>query len=800
MQNAVYRASAPAALTLLSSDSSSEEGSEFDATSQPEHEETPGGIPPSRANTPEGRLVEAAGETKRDREELNPALQQSIFLVGVLDILRVDVDGSRKGGEEFPLLQVRASGTRVEMVQRMYDTSVGMVLQSVEIEDLLHGGTAPECRFLARSFLAAREDLDRSKSEEAQALEALEKESGWKEVDDEGGSGRTARAESEKGREGTEKEPGDDSKRRERAKGARPPRADNGNRGAEAESGGTRSGGEGGPKRDAGESARSRGKEEAAGISITEKAEKGMQSPRSPAGEVEKLDGDDFYDAASTLSRSDSSRSGRSARSGRSPSLGPRTVSSHGSIYFDAPEGGASPRGRRLELLPPSFKESGILELEEKEDEEETGGKESTFVKVVAIMRQTQSPEYRGVDTKVVLDMATLDFFLNRPTVLALMDFAEQITEPPKGEKSGAGALDKGKEKVGGEEERQHEGRGDEGADIKEGTAKGESKETAKGGTEGGEITGTVVSKIEPAALEGATSAEKPAVISGLLGHGKSRVVFGLEVRMQRVQVVLNQDQGGTPLAVLAMLDLSNEVRVFPSSFAVKAELGSLRISDARLGEGHPYGEMFGMQSAAGGSFIMASFESYDPGEDEYFGYDYSLCVRLAAVRTVILYRFVQELSAYFMDLIPPGTGAETEKQLRATVAGVEQWIQQSDVHGQPAIQLDVQMEKPVILMPECSDSKGYIELAIERIALSNEAQWKGGQGEEDMAAVRLDVMTLSIEGLGLRVGGEGGQVGHEIVEEASGLQVSVQSKEMDLWTFDHCPPFSTLSIQTVCQ
>jgi hypothetical protein len=739
MQNALYRASAPAAVTILSGDTSS--SSEFDDESQTGHESSLGEGAPS---TPEGKVVEAARADSGDREDLNPAVQQNILVVGVLDVLRVDVEGAKEGGAEFALLQVRASGTRVELVQRMYDVAVGMVLQSVEVEDLAHGHTAPECRFLARSFLAAREDLDRSKSEEAEALQRLEKDSGWGLVDDEGGSPKAEKRVERKSKDAenevTEGEKGDVAK-------------------SERREGGLASSEKKTKQRDTADAGRKANKEQGEGSRGVEKqgsTNDALQSPRSPkegSPEVEMLDGDDFYDAASSLSRSDSARS-RSSRS-----LGFRTVSSLGSVYFDAPEGtGSPPPQQGLEMLPPSFKQSGILELEEEEAGQDNVTKGNTFVKIVAVMRQTQSPDYKGVDTKVVLDMATLDFFLNRPTVLALMDFAQHITAPP--EKAAASREDKGKQK----EEQTEEGGSKAGeADGGDGGPSSEEDESES------KMKGTVVSKIEPEALDESAHSEQPAVLSGLLGHGKSRVVFGLEVRMQRVQVVLNQDQGGTPLAVLAMLDLSNEVQVFPSSFSVKAGLGSLRICDSRLGEGHPYGEMFGMQKQTGVSFASLHFESYDPGEDEYSGYGYSLCVRLAAVRTVVLYRFIQEITAYFVDLAPAGGVVETA-QIRETVAGVEHWIQQSDVKGQPAISLDVQIEKPLIVMPESSDSREYIELDIERVALSNEAQWKGG-GQEDMAAVRLDVITLSIQGLGLRVGGEKG-VGHEIVEEASGLQV----------------------------
>lgn len=37
-------------------------------------------------------------------------------------------------------------------------------------------------------------------------------------------------------------------------------------------------------------------------------------------------------------------------------------------------------------------------------------------------------------------------------------------------------------------------------------------------------------------------------------------------------------------------------------------------------------------------------FNSYSVEDDDYEGYDYSLCGRLSAVRIVFLYRFVQEV------------------------------------------------------------------------------------------------------------------------------------------------------------
>lgn len=104
--------------------------------------------------------------------------------------------------------------------------------------------------------------------------------------------------------------------------------------------------------------------------------------------------------------------------------------------------------------------------------------------------------------------MATLDFFCNRPTVVALIEFGSQISDSPGT------------------------------------TASSPAKATEENDT------------------KGSTEAAVPRdVVKGLLGRGKSRVVFRLKLNMESARISVNKEDG-TQLGMLVQDEFRFELKV----------------------------------------------------------------------------------------------------------------------------------------------------------------------------------------------------------------------------------------------
>lgn len=99
-----------------------------------------------------------------------------------------------------------------------------------------------------------------------------------------------------------------------------------------------------------------------------------------------------------------------------------------------------------------------------------------------------------------------------------------------------------------------------------------------------------------------ATMVEEHAV-KGLLGKGKSRVMFNLTLKMAQAQILLMKENE-TKLACLSQESLLTDIKVFPSSFSIKAALGNLKISDDSLPSSHLYYWACDMRNPGGRSFV----------------------------------------------------------------------------------------------------------------------------------------------------------------------------------------------------
>ncbi|KAH9321017.1 hypothetical protein KI387_015656, partial [Taxus chinensis] len=221
------------------------------------------------------------------------------------------------------------------------------------------------------------------------------------------------------------------------------------------------------------------------------------------------------------------------------------------------------------DVLPcelPSFRKiPGLLPLlegKEKSEDLEQRPKLDSFVKAQVILFNHDSPAYTNIDKQVMLSLATLSFFCNRPTILAILNFMNAI-----------------------------------------------NVEEMEGKTSEKEIDAfTTIMKRDPSEKDvkeesNANFGQKESVVKGLLGRGKDRVLFSLALNMDRAQIVLNNEDG-TQLATLSQDNLHTDIRLFPSSVGVKASLGNLKVSDNSLDHAHPYYWLCDMRNPGGSSFV----------------------------------------------------------------------------------------------------------------------------------------------------------------------------------------------------
>ncbi|KAJ7011238.1 hypothetical protein NC653_001613 [Populus alba x Populus x berolinensis] len=202
-------------------------------------------------------------------------------------------------------------------------------------------------------------------------------------------------------------------------------------------------------------------------------------------------------------------------------------------------------------------------------------------------------------------------------------------------------------------------------------------------------------------------------------------------------------DQDLTTIEEPAVKDnLLTDIKVFPSSFSIKAALGNLRISDDSLPGGHAYFWICDMRNYGGSSFVELVFTSFSADDEDYEGYEYSLFGQLSEVRIVYLNRFIQEVASYFMGLIP--NNSKTFVKLKDQVTNSEKWFTISEIEGSPALKLDLSLRKPIILMPRRTDSPDFLKLDVVHITIQNTFQWLGGSKGE-LHAVHLEILTIKV-------------------------------------------------------
>eukprot|EP00897_Mesotaenium_endlicherianum_P008373 jgi/Mesen1/7564/ME000392S06833 len=377
-----------------------------------------------------------------------------------------------------------------------------------------------------------------------------------------------------------------------------------------------------------------------------EKAEEGKEeshaSPEKSQGGVDDGEDDSFEDASQELPPPSSPESFGSSPHHSSGYKHRRSSSSFFSpddISLDDKEGGGA-------LRPPSFEGTGQLlpgagGKSDDEQKQALAKHAHDFVKIQVAMRQSASPDYDGVDMQLAVAMATLEFFVNRPTVAALMDFGGQLSAPTS---SAAGDAGEGSspDKPSGAAE----GKAEPPPAEDESKAAAEDKAKAEADAEAEEEASAGKAQEEKQETESSEEAApgglQKTVVKGLLGSGRQRVLFGLSMKMERARMYFNKEDGGQ-LALLEQERMAVDVKTFPAGMCISATLGNLRVCNMLLGPKHPWGWFCDLRDPTSASLVQVEYQTYSQEDEDYPGYESSVTGQLSAVRIVFLYRFIQE-------------------------------------------------------------------------------------------------------------------------------------------------------------
>ncbi|KAF8032759.1 hypothetical protein BT93_D1608 [Corymbia citriodora subsp. variegata] len=400
-----------------------------------------------------------------------------------------------------------------------------------------------------------------------------------------------------------------------------------------------------------------------------------------------------------------------------------------------------------LSLKPPSFiRTPGLLPYgthETKGEDSESKDTLNSFVKAQIVVLDHNSALYNNIDKQVIVTLATLLFFCRRPTILAIMEFVDAINTEDENCES-----------------------------FSESSSVAVIKHDSHG---------------EDVGNDHHSEAVKESVVRGLLGKGKSRIIFSLTLKMSRAQIFL-MNENEAKFATLLQDNLLTDIKVFPSSFRIKAALGNLRISDDSLPSNHMYFWICDMRNPGGSSFVDLLFSSFSADDEDYQGYDYALEGELSEVRVVYLNRFIQEIVSYFTGLAPANS---KNVEVKDRVTDSEKWFTTSEIEGSPAVKLDLSLRKPIIWMPRRTDSIDYLKLDIVHITVQNSFQWLFGSKRE-ISAVHLDILTILIEDINLNVG-VGNELGESIIQDVKGVSVVIRRSLRDLL---HKVPGSEVAIK----
>ncbi|VVA93348.1 unnamed protein product [Arabis nemorensis] len=356
----------------------------------------------------------------------------------------------------------------------------------------------------------------------------------------------------------------------------------------------------------------------------------------------------------------------------------------------------------------------------------ETTDSLDSFVKAQIVIYHQTSPQYKNIDNQVTVTLATLSFFCRRPTILAILEFVNAINvEDPS--------------------------------------------------CESFEDNSPVAGEQSTPVIDGFEDS-RDAAVKGLLGKGKSRIIFNLALNMARAQIFL-MNENGTKFATFSQDNLLTDIKVFPNSFSITASLGNLRISDDSLPDNHMYFWICDMRDPGGTSFVELAFTSFSIVDEDHEGFDYCLSGQFSEVRIVYLNRFIQEVAEYFMGLVP--SDSKGVVKMKDQITDSEKWFTTSEIDGSPALKLNLSLKKPIIVMPRHTDSSDYLKLDVVHITVTNSFQWFAGDKNE-LNAVHMETMKVMVMDINLNVG-SGAEIGESIIQDVKGVSVTIHRSLRDL-------------------
>eukprot|EP00898_Chlorokybus_atmophyticus_P001275 jgi/Chlat1/2148/Chrsp17S02730 len=422
-------------------------------------------------------------------------------------------------------------------------------------------------------------------------------------------------------------------------------------------------------------------------------------------GDMENEDEDEFFDASDEAMEQSTprTRSMRRSHSGRASANLPASQSTKqlaSTVQED---------GRLLEAFGDIFKSNGAEVAED-----------SDLVNLAYDKKNTQSPDYEGIDSSLVMNFGSIFLFCNPPTIAALIAMGLDIS--------------------------------DSGDFVEE------------GGIENAEQA-----KRKP---EAANQAEHQSPAGSVWGSGKSRTVFRLLLSMESAVIFLNKDDGA-PETMGEMNKLGLDLRVFPTTMSVQTTLGNLRLCDLGVPSSHPHRWLCDLREDLESSFVDVAFTTFREGESDYAGYESHLSAKLSSVRIVFLYRFIQDITEYVQFLVP------AHSIDAATAAIAESAAEVARMQGAAAIKLDISLATPLILVPRSTDSTESMELDLGKLEVANQFEWRGGQKSQQLA-VHIDVMHITLSGVNaVMVAGD--WRGQPIIEQVAVINCTVRRVLRDL-------------------
>ena len=236
------------------------------------------------------------------------------------------------------------------------------------------------------------------------------------------------------------------------------------------------------------------------------------------------------------------------------------------------------------------------------------------------------------------------------------------------------------------------------------------------------------------------------------LGEHKGRVLLHVGIAMRGASLTL----WGTPawrLSRIEATDLAVDARVFPTSLAVSASLGGLRVANLKLAPDHPHHVLLDAKAPAVASdgsgkttssnLVRFELRNFAPDDPEACGRDYWLVASAAGVRLVYLHCFADEVSSWFVGTLPPNPR-------RAPAAPPPRSVLASGARPKLAIHVDATFEAPIIVLPRGTRSSDSVEFDLGHATWRTSFAWMNGTCVHDAGAVLLERTDMELTGMRL--------------------------------------------------